>query len=300
MSNPFYKQRTNSISWNVRICYFQPAVKTPRYDPAEVSKEIISVSCRMDFLWGAPVGGFFPFIFSFKPDKSNFHRKGTWQALPISQARLRMCGTWLLQLRRTWHLDLTSGGVTEPPVCREYNEKSTRILLLRNVQKNFCKSLSPVLGTNKNISWCDSITFVLESIFSFRKGLLAGQKIFHCALVEVVTIRVWSLLIFDEPFVDKFAGGPDPADRCLWCTWQVESSRKSRNLFPDNFLCIWGQSLMSIKTRKITSQQFGISVFVFQWLKQMHWKEDSLRITTTNMRSEISSLLQYMSLRSVS
>ena len=116
-----------------------------------------------------------------------------------------MCGTWLLQLRRTWHLDLTSGGVTEPPVCREYNEKSTRILLLRNVQKNFCKSLSPVLGTNKNISWCDSITFVLESIFSFRKGLLAGQKIFHCALVEVVTIRVWSLLIFEESFVDKFA-----------------------------------------------------------------------------------------------
>ena len=82
--------------------------------------------------------------------------------------------------------------------------------------------------------------------------------------------------------------------------WQVESSPKSRNLFPDNFLCIWGQSLMSIKTRKITSQQFGISVFVFQWLKQMHWKEDSLRITTTKMRSEISSLLQYMSLRSVS
>ena len=105
--------------------------------------------------------------------------------------------------------------MTEPPVCQEYNEKSTRILLLRNVQTNFCKSLSPDLGTNKNISWCESITFVLETIFSFRKGLLAGQKIFYRALVGVVTIRVESLLIFEESFVDKFAGGPDPADRCL-------------------------------------------------------------------------------------
>ena len=71
-------------------------------------------------------------------------------------------------------------------------QEADKDFVVEEYTKNFCKSLSPVLGANKNISWCESITFVLETIFSFRKdsGLLAGQKIYHRALFEASTIRV--------------------------------------------------------------------------------------------------------------